>query len=103
MQPPHFLFGDRMLSKLIQACQSLKILAIPGCGVESLKAISKHPNLREVRLKRLQSVSKDKLLLDEEVKWPVTLEKGYVLFSKTVQYSFNKASHRWVWRSKYSY
>eukprot|EP00981_Chlorochromonas_danica_P012753 scaffold5387_cov251-Ochromonas_danica.AAC.3 len=97
-------FSDKLLSELIETCQSLKRQSIWSniscCGLESLVAVSKHSNLSMVNLAMDENASEDmfdELLLDEEVKWPSTLEEGYIkLCGDIFAYKFNKDYFRWI-------
>eukprot|EP00981_Chlorochromonas_danica_P002783 scaffold539_cov187-Ochromonas_danica.AAC.4 len=96
-----FAFTDKSLSKLIEACQLLKVLiGVTYCGLESIVAVSKHSSLRKVVLTVGNSVSKEMLnefLLDKNLKWPSSLEEGVIcLPSRGLKYIFKKASHCWT-------
>eukprot|EP00981_Chlorochromonas_danica_P005048 scaffold1016_cov175-Ochromonas_danica.AAC.6 len=95
-----FKFSDKMLSEVIEACQQLKSLTVHCCGLQSLLAVSKHSSLRMVCFPKAQPVYKkavERLLLDEEVVWPDSLQKGYFCDSQSSKcYQFNQESHKWT-------
>eukprot|EP00981_Chlorochromonas_danica_P000650 scaffold143_cov173-Ochromonas_danica.AAC.26 len=90
---------DMVVSELIKACQSLKGLAIDGCGWESIVAVSKHTSLTDVSFTMADSVSEEMLqafVLDEKVDWPSTLKYGQAYaYEYEFCYRFNKESHHW--------
>eukprot|EP00981_Chlorochromonas_danica_P014652 scaffold8469_cov179-Ochromonas_danica.AAC.3 len=96
-------FSDRSLSELIKACQLLKTLTIDYCGWESLEAISKLSNLNIVDLSVAENVPEellDGLLLSKEMKWPSTLEEGFIkIYEDEFYYEFAEyLSYHWIKR-----
>eukprot|EP00981_Chlorochromonas_danica_P008110 scaffold2011_cov290-Ochromonas_danica.AAC.2 len=93
----NFHHADKLSSKIIEACQMLKILSGCWCGLESLLAASRHASLTEVSLDIHQSVSAESLeniMGQDKVKWSSTLEKGEVVpFVNRFWWKFNKKHH----------
>eukprot|EP00981_Chlorochromonas_danica_P011623 scaffold4164_cov190-Ochromonas_danica.AAC.1 len=95
-----FQFSDTCWREMIERCQMLDRISVPCCGLDSLMALSRHSNLRVIEVTMDQSVSDeilDEVLLDEEVRWPSSLEEGSVdLYEYGIKYEFNEESRHWM-------